>query len=68
MSNEHTHVSDATRRAEARASHARHVADRPATPEEDATLEDREVDEDVRDHYQEMVELGTQEVGEGRIP
>jgi len=68
MSNDHTEISDATRQAEAEESQAPHVADRPATPEEDAAPDEAEVDEDVRAHYREMVELGAQEGGEGRIP
>ncbi|HLM97403.1 MAG TPA: hypothetical protein VK283_13885 [Acidimicrobiales bacterium] len=68
MSNEHTVVSDATRLAEAREAQARHDPDRPVTPEEDEAIEDREVDDDVRAHFEEMVELGAREVGEGRIP
>ena len=43
------------------------LTDRPR-PEEDEAIEDEEVDDEVRAHYQEMVELGASEVGEGRIP
>jgi hypothetical protein len=68
MSNEHTEISDATRQAESEESQTRHVANRPVTPEEDAAMDEPEVNEDVRTHYREMVELGAQEVGEGRIP
>ena len=67
MSNEHTEVSDATRRAEAE-SVSSPTCRRPTGAEEDVAIEEEEVDDDVRAHYREMVELGAQEVGEGRIP
>jgi hypothetical protein len=68
VSDEHTPVSDATREAEAEEARADHVADRPATPEEEKEVEGAQVDPDVRAHYQEMAELGADDVGEGRIP
>jgi hypothetical protein len=70
MTSERTKVSDATRQAEAEEAQAPHV-DRTVTSEEnskEAAIEDREVDEDVRAHYQEMAEMGAEERGEGRIP
>jgi hypothetical protein len=66
--NECSQVTDATREAEAEEARSAHVADRPATPEEEQAVKDRKVDDDVREHYQEMTELGADDVGEGRIP
>jgi hypothetical protein len=68
VSDEHTPVSDATKQAEAQEAEAGHVADRAPTPEEEQEVEGAQVDPDVRAHYQEMAELGADDVGEGRIP
>jgi hypothetical protein len=68
MRTERSEVSEATRKAEAADAEARHGAERPVTDEDEQSGEDRSVDPDVRAHYQEMVELGAEEVGEGRIP
>ncbi len=68
MGDERTEVSEATRKAESEESEARHVADRPPTPEEEESAEGHEVDPEVRAHYQEMTELGADDPGEGRIP
>jgi hypothetical protein len=68
MSNEHTEVTEATRRAEAEEARVRHGADRPATSTEDDAIDEHDVGEDVRTHYREMTDLGAHEVGEGRIP
>jgi hypothetical protein len=65
---EHDEVSEATRRAEAQEAQAPHEADRPPTAEEEQAIKDLEVDPDVRAHFQEMTEIGADEVGEGRIP
>jgi len=51
---------------------ARHMADRAATPDEEAAAErgDEEVDadaEDVAAHYEEMTDLGAHVKGEGEI-
>jgi hypothetical protein len=66
MASEHTQVSDATRQAESEEAQARHGGG-PETSEEEATPA-REVDQEVRASYREMVELGAEEAGEGRIP
>ena len=64
-----TSPSDATRRAEGKDARATHGADPAAVHEDDdIEVEQREVDPDVRAHYREMVELGADNVGEGRIP
>jgi hypothetical protein len=60
-------ISDATRRAEENHFEATHDADRPASTDEDAALDDRSVDPAVREHYNEMTERGRSERGEGRI-
>jgi hypothetical protein len=65
---EHDEVSEATRRAEAQEAQAPHQADRPPTAEEEQAIKDLEVDPDVRSHFQEMTEIGADDVGEGRIP
>jgi hypothetical protein len=67
--NERVHLSDATRQAEAEEARGPHVAYPADTPEEnDIEVQEREVAPDVRDHYQEMAELGAENVGEGRVP
>jgi hypothetical protein len=68
MGQERSQVTDATRQAEAEEARVGHVADRQASPEQDDTVEDRAVDDEVRDHYREMTEIGANEVGEGRVP
>jgi hypothetical protein len=60
-------VSEATRQAEEGEFEAAHEADRPATREEEAALDDRPVEPTVRKHYDEMTERGKSERGEGRI-
>ena len=68
MSDERSQVSEATKEAEANESQAPHVADRPASAEEQEEVGDRQVDDQVRERYREMTELGAEDVGEGRIP
>ena len=65
---EHGKVSEATRRAEEQEAHSAHGADHPASAAEESLLNDEAVDEDVREHYQEMTKRGADEKGEGRIP
>jgi hypothetical protein len=60
-------VSAATQRAEKRDAQSGHAAGR-SSPEEAASFDDEEVDESVRRHYEEMVERGARQKGEGRIP
>jgi hypothetical protein len=67
MSDERGQVTDATRQAEAEEARAPHVAGEPSTSDNEGS-DSRPVDDDVRRHYQEMVELGAEEEGEGRIP
>jgi len=68
MSDERGQVTEATKEAEAEEARAEHVADRPATPEEEQLVADRKVGDSVRDHYEEMAERGANDPGEGRIP
>jgi hypothetical protein len=68
MDEDRSQVTESTREAEAEEARAPHVADRAPTPAEEEAAKDLEVDPDVRAHYQEMTELGANEVGEGRIP
>jgi len=68
MSNERSQVSDATREAEAEEAKAPHVADRPATPEEEKSVDGTSVDDEVRSHYEEMTELGANDPGEVASP
>jgi hypothetical protein len=67
MTNERSQVSDATREAEAEEARAAHVPDGPAGSDEEA-VEERKVDDGVREHYREMTALGANDPGEGRIP
>jgi hypothetical protein len=66
--NQRGEVSEATRRAEDEEARSAHEADHPATPDEEASLDDEAVDPEVREHYREMTALGANEKGEGRIP
>ncbi|HTT86068.1 MAG TPA: hypothetical protein VMF60_01765 [Acidimicrobiales bacterium] len=68
MARDHTEVSDATRQAEREASAAAPEPDRAPTSEEEAVADDLSVDPDVREHYEEMAELGADTEGEGRVP
>jgi hypothetical protein len=68
MSDERSQVTEATREAEAEEAQARHVADRPASPEEEALAGDGKVDDEVRTHYRQMTEIGAHEKGEGQVP
>ena len=60
-------VSEATRQAEAHEAQQAHRADRPATSDEEKAVDDESVDEEVREHYEEMAERGVEQKGEGRI-
>jgi hypothetical protein len=67
MGDERSQVSDATREAEAEEAKADHVAGGPTGGGDEETVGDELVDDEVREHYREMTELGAREVGEGRI-
>ena len=68
MSNQHPDVSDATRTAERADASAEHEPDREPTPDEAALADVRDVDPEVREHYEEMMERGASAEGEGHIP
>jgi hypothetical protein len=57
-----------TREAERAEAQAKHESDRAPTPEEDAAAEAQELDPDVVGHEEEMLELGANQQGEGRLP
>jgi hypothetical protein len=69
--NERTEPSDTTREAERDEAEQQSIADRAATPEEEAAAEAfPESDEErtrVAEHFKEMNELGANAKGEGRI-
>ncbi len=60
-------VDDATKDEESRDAQASHTADRPPTPEEDATADEHELDPEVAAHEKEMGKIGAEVEGEGRI-
>jgi len=60
-------VSEATRESEREEASAPHVADRPATPDEDKAADEDTVEEGVAEHYREMTHRGVTQRGEGRI-
>lgn len=65
---EPTRPSRKTRAAERAEADARAGADRPPTPEEEATAERLDADPEVAEHAEEMAERGAHQRGEGRIP
>jgi hypothetical protein len=67
MGNERSEVSEATRQAEAEEARVAHDAG-PTGAEGEESADGHQVDEDVREHYREMTEIGATEPGEGRIP
>ena len=67
MSDDRSDVTDATREAEAEEALAPHGAG-PEDAEYDELADDKPVEDDVRNHYREMTELGANDKGEGRIP
>jgi hypothetical protein len=68
MSNDRTRPSDATRDAEREEAKREHVADRPATGDEEREAELHAPDADVSKHEREMAERGAHQDGEGRLP
>jgi hypothetical protein len=63
---ERTRPSDRTREEEARAAGERHVAGREPTADEEATAERDEVDSSSREAYEEMLQRGARQQGEGK--
>jgi hypothetical protein len=68
MASDATRPSGETRAAEADEARARHVADRPATAEEEAAADRNTLDPAVAERYREANERGAAARGEGRIP
>jgi hypothetical protein len=63
---DHTKPSKATRNEEAREAGKAHDAGRDASPEEEAAASENRVDETTRESYEEMVERGAHQRGEGK--
>ena len=63
---EHTRPSSETRAEEERDAKVKAGADR--TDGSVSAADDAKVDEDVAEHYEEMIELGADQKGEGRLP
>ncbi len=64
---EHGQVSDETLEEEGQEATTAHTADRPPTADEEAAVEGRSLDRDVREHVEDMAERGAHVEGEGRI-
>jgi hypothetical protein len=63
---EHTRPSDTTRAEEEREAREPHDAGREPTPEEAAAAERNTVDPETRKAYEEMIERGADQKGEGK--
>ena len=60
--------SDATKAAERAEAERQAGADRMPTEEEERIADESSIDDDVREHEQDMAERGARQQGEGRIP
>jgi hypothetical protein len=60
--------SDATKAAERAEADRQAGADRMPTEDEERVAEQSSIDDDVREHEQDMAERGARQQGEGRIP
>jgi hypothetical protein len=65
---EHTRPNDRTRAAEREEARTPPHADREPTDDEEKLAERVELDPDVAEHYEEMIERGAKQKGEGRLP
>jgi hypothetical protein len=63
---DHTTPSDTTRSEESHEASKAHEAGRGPTPEEEAAAEKNSVDPKTREAYEEMLEKGANQQGEGR--
>ncbi|GEM_PF-3512681 len=63
---EHTRPSDVTREEEAREAGKGHEAGREATPDEAAAADRNSVDPKAREAYEDALERGAKQEGEGR--
>jgi hypothetical protein len=64
---ERTRPDRGTREEEARDARVTAGADRQPTPDEEQIADAQELDPEVAEHYQEMIERGADQQGEGRI-
>lgn len=65
---DHTTPNDATRQADRDALKAEHGAPQSPSPAEEQAAGQNRVDEGVSEHYDDMVERGARQKGEGRLP
>jgi hypothetical protein len=68
MTVERERPSDATKAAERAEADQEAGSDRMPTDDEERAAEGNTIDDDVREHEQEMAERGARQQGEGRIP
>jgi hypothetical protein len=69
VTDERTRPSGETRAEEAREARKGADAGRPPTPDEEAAADEHgDAPGDVAEHYEEMLERGAHQEGEGRIP
>jgi len=68
MTAERERPSDATKAAERAEAETHAGADRMPTEDEERVAEEQSIDDDVREHAQDMAERGANQQGEGRIP
>jgi hypothetical protein len=68
MTVERERPTDATRAAEREEAERDAGADRMPTEDDERVAERQSIDDDVREHEQEMAERGAHQEGEGRIP
>jgi hypothetical protein len=64
---DHTKPNNATRQADEQAAAAEHGAPQTPTAEEERAADSNAVEPDVAEHYEDMVERGARQKGEGRI-
>jgi hypothetical protein len=63
-----TRPSVETREAERTQAQAKHESDRAPTPQEEEAVAEHQVDPEVARHEEEMLKLGANQQGEGRLP
>jgi hypothetical protein len=65
---EHIKPDDATRQEGAKEAQAEHKPDRMPTPEEEQEAEKNQLDPNAAKAYEEAIERGANQKGEGRLP
>jgi hypothetical protein len=65
---DHTTPNDATRQADRDALKAEHGAPQAPSSDEEQAADANQVDGGVKEHYEDMVERGAHQQGEGRLP